>query len=494
MRLVLPPEKVSAGLSASAAGNARRHGAQAVSGHPAVAVPRADGIRRGPRPAAARCLPDLELPLNLSRALTGGALLALLAGTAACGLQSVAPKVELRNAAVDLGNARSAAFTVSLPSSPADVRAFLAAGNSSGGDAGTMDATTLRQLLASQLTVAYDRGANAASSADDAGRIAVRIGGVDAGELRMVKDTAYLRVNVPGLTKEFPQLADGVNGARESLGSPELGALRAPATAALDGKWISVDAGKNSWLAQQSRTVGGADTRLPADFAQRLQKVAGKAFQSSVAVRSAGEDATGDHLVATVNTRKAYTAIRGDLPGLFTGDTAKALSTSLPAAADVPSRNVDVSFWVHDGSLRRIELDAAQFLTKPAGHLVIRIDVRGGQPITAPTGATPLDLAQLQQATGASTDSLLGDLTNSAQTDVDTLATQVDKELLALSAFDNSAPSLKYLPQARSDMASLGADIRAVGGRVQVSLHGKFACLTLGRTVGADGTITAGRC
>ena len=51
----------------------------------------------------------------------------LLSGTAACGVSSVAPGVELRSALSAFAEAGTASFTVSLPSSQEDVDAFLTA-------------------------------------------------------------------------------------------------------------------------------------------------------------------------------------------------------------------------------------------------------------------------------------------------------------------------------------------------------------------------------
>jgi hypothetical protein len=444
-----------------------------------------------PRSVSASILEDRMTP---SRAVTGGAVLVLLSGTAACGLSSVAPKVELRDALVAVADARSAAFAVSLPSSPDDVRAFLTA---SGEDSSSLDDAMLRDLLGTELIAAYDKGESKKKTADDAGRLQLRIDGEDYGEVRVVDEVAYLRIDVPGLSDRFPDMADDVDSFRAELQTSDLGALEAAAEAALTGEWVSVDTGKGSWLAEQQKSMEDA-SGVPRsdDVAQRLLDVAGKALDSSVSVRAAGE-----RLIATVNTRDMYTEVADDLPELL-GEIAPGAGKSLPSADEVPSRDVSASFWVDGGELRRVELDLAQFLEEPTGHFVIRVDTAEGQKIEAPDDAVEVDMEQLAGLTGVTPDQLLGGLSGAGGGDVggslgvEAAAAAVGVEFQAHAQYDGVPPSVEYLPMVAESFAGMTPplELLAVGDRVQVGYDGEVACLTLGADYMTEGTVAAGPC
>jgi hypothetical protein len=266
-----------------------------------------------------------------------------------------------------------------------------------------------------------------------------------------------------------------------------------------DGKWVSVDDRDGSWLDQQlkdasSDTTGGLAPDAPA----KLQALAGKAFGAGVLTvkRLDGDDALGDHLVATANLRTVYRTIRADLPGLVTGDAATSLQKDLPAVEKVPDRDLAISFWVKGGTFRRVELDLAQFLTTPAGHLVLRADALPQQAVPAPSGAVPVDLQAIADAGGGSLSGLFGSRGDGQTVDAQTAATWVDQDIRQMADEDGVAPSVRYLPRVRQDLtdAAPGVTLTQVRKKVQVTVDGQAACLTLPRTTGDDGTVTDGPC
>jgi hypothetical protein len=209
------------------------------------------------------------------------------------------------------------------------------------------------------------------------------------------------------------------------------------------------------------------------------------------------DDRLGDHLVATANLRTVYKNVRADLPGLLTGDAATRLAEDLPAVGEAPDRDLAVSFWVNDGKLGRVELDAAQFLGKPAGHLVLRADVLPEQKITAPSGAVAIDPQKISDETGQSLGDLFsGSSSSSEPVDAQTAATWVDQDIRDMAEGDGAAPSVKYLARAREHVTDVGTPVTLtqVGKRIQVTVDGKSACLKLAATTAADGTVTEGRC
>ena len=403
--------------------------------------------------------------MSPSRALTGGAVLVLLAGTAACGLESVSPQVELRDAVVAFAEARSTSFTVSVPSSPADVRAFLAA---TGEDDSSVDDALLEDLLGIELVVAYDRGEDGKSAADDAGVFQLRVDGEAYGEVRTVDEVLYVRVDVSRLSDRFPDMTEGVDALRAEMEATDLGPLGPAAEAALAGEWVSVDAGGGSWLAEQRETMPGAPMQLPDDFGQRLLDLAGKALDASVSVRE-----VDDRLIATANTRDLYTEVAADLPELLG----------------------EIAPGVEDGELERVEVDVAQFLDEPTGHFVIRLDTADeGPSIEAPGDAVELDLEELAAMSGATPDQLLGGFVGAGGgSEVEAVALAVGDEFRMYAEHEGVAPSVEHLPVIAEYFAGM-LELQAVGDRVQVTYDGEVACLTLAPDTMTDSTATPGPC
>lgn len=142
-----------------------------------------------------------------------------------------------------------------------------------------------------------------------------------------------------------------------------------------------------------------------------------------------------------------------------------------------------------------MELDLAQFLSKPSGALVLRADSLPAEKITAPSGAVRIHPQVIAEQTGISPDELLGggDL---PATDAHTIAGYVGEDISGMAADDGAAPSLDYLQQAIQDMDGIadGLVIAPVGTRVQVTLNGRSACLALPATADGSGTVTDGPC
>lgn len=445
--------------------------------------------------------------MRLPRVIAGGAVVAVLTGTAACGLQAVEPKLQLRDAAHEFASARTGFLRLSIPSSVDEVTAFArAADPSSTGDEGIPDAD-LRTILSSSLDVGYDLGKDRKSDADDANQLVLHIGDLDAGELRYIDRMAYARVDVDGLVAEFPDMQEDIDSLRADLtgadGSAESvpASVREPATALLDGRWVSLD--YQTWTEQLAQISGGADDAAGlgiSDYTSaKARDLLGKALGNAVSSveRRESDDRLGDHLVAKVSLRKAYTQLRAGLPGLFSGAMADQLEGSLPAVDHVPDTYVAVSFWVGDGKLTRVELDVAQFLDKPAGHLVLRADVLPGQKVTAPSGAVAFDIEALM--TGAPIGGVIGpegDPDMYPAPDAHTVASWVDEDI-RVTADDNAVPpAVNLLSEVLPyyvDVAP-GLLIAPVGDRIQVNLDGQSACLTLSGDTATEGTIVDTPC
>jgi hypothetical protein len=435
--------------------------------------------------------------MSSPRALAVGALLTLVAGTAACGASSVAPKVQLRDALGSIGEAGAASFTLSLPSSPEDVRAFLQA---TGEDDASLDDTMLEKLLDVELLTAYDRR-DPDDVTDDAARVQVRIDGQDYAEARGVDETGYFRVDLDGLSEQFPELADDVDSLRADLENTDLGVLQPVAEAALAGDWLSLYAGEGSWLAEQTQAMEEESGQVTEELQKQLLDLAEKAAQSSVSVRKAGEDELGERLIATANTRDLYSRVEGDLPGLLEGVAPGAgAGEAVPPADEVPSIDVSASFWVENDVLRRVELDLAQFLDEPTGHFVIRVDTAAGKPnVAVPEDAVEIDLEELMAESGASMEDLLGGgvyTEGMPGTEVEQAAIGVGYDFQYYAEMEGVAPTVDLLPLVADYYVGIEPplELLAVGDRVQVTYDDEVACLTLPADLVSQGIVVLGPC
>jgi hypothetical protein len=410
-------------------------------------------------------------------------LAAVLTGTAACGLQAAEPKLELRDAMSDFAAGRAGTLQLSLPSSGDDVRTFAGAADPSG-DGGMTD-DDLEQLLSSSVELGYDFGEDRDSDADDTSRFVVHLEDLDAAEVRTVDGVLYARADVDGLAEKFPEMQADLDTFRGGLTGADVPAGTVDAaTALLDGEWVSVDIqaylDSVQALAEQVGQAGGVapddPTAALSDMSSaEVRDLLGDALKGAVTSveRREGDDDLGDHLVTHLDLRKAYATLRSGLPEL---------EEQLPPVDEVPDKQIDVSFWVLDGDLTRIELDLAQFLDEPAGHLVLRADVLAPEEITAPSDAVEFDVAALMEtAMSAADPDVAYQSPPKWKPDAYEIATWVDEDFANVAYEWHTAPSVHQLPEVLPLYEGLmeGLEIIAVGDRIQVTLRHETVCLTL---------------
>jgi hypothetical protein len=421
--------------------------------------------------------------VRLPRLLAGGMLAAVLTGTAACGLQAAEPKLELRDAMSDFAAGRAGTLQLSLPSSGDDVRTFAGAADPSG-DGGMTD-DDLEQLLSSSVELGYDFGEDRDSDADDTSRFVVHLEDLDAAEVRTVDGVLYARADVDGLAEKFPEMQADLDTFRGGLTGADVPAETVDAaTALLDGEWVSVDIqaylDSVQALVEQVGEAGGVapddPTAALSDMSSaEVRDLLGDALKGAVTSveRREGDDDLGDHLVTHLDLRKAYATLRSGLPEL---------EEQLPPVDEVPDKQIDVSFWVLDGDLTRIELDLAQFLDEPAGHLVLRADVLAPEEITAPSDAVEFDVAALMEtAMSAADPDVAYQSPPKWKPDAYEIATWVDEDFANVAYEWHTAPSVHQLPEVLPLYEGLmeGLEIIAVGDRIQVTLRHETVCLTL---------------
>ena len=421
--------------------------------------------------------------MRLPRLLAGGMLAAVLTGTAACGLQAAEPKLELRDAMSDFAAGRAGTLQLSLPSSGDDVRTFAGAADPSG-DGGMTD-DDLEQLLSSSVELGYDFGEDRDSDADDTSRFVVHLEDLDAAEIRTVDGVLYAQADVDGLAEKFPEMQADLDTFRGGLTGADVPAGTVDAaTALLDGEWVSVDIqaylDSVQALVEQVGEAGGVapddPTAALSDMSSaEVRDLLGDALKGAVTSveRREGDDDLGDHLVTHLDLRKAYATLRSGLPEL---------EEQLPPVDEVPDKQIDVSFWVLDGDLTRIELDLAQVLDEPAGHLALRADVLAPEEITAPSDAVEFDVAALMEtAMSAADPDVAYQSPPKWKPDAYEIATWVDEDFANVAYEWHTAPSVHQLPEVLPLYEGLmeGLEIIAVGDRIQVTLRHETVCLTL---------------
>ena len=253
----------------------------------------------------------------------------------------------------------------------------------------TLSTQAAQGIASAQLVIESKRG--------DAQHKAFSVRAVDGGttlvELRYVAKSLYLQANVQSIL----QLANKPN-ALQSIQS-QASQLPPFLTALLGGKWVSLSSETLSAIGGQLGASGSTSSSNNAKLLADLQS----AFRKDVTAKKVGSDSKGDHLTLTADGKTVLTdfvtAVQNDVP------TASTL-TGRFQPSKIPSRNITLDAWVKDGAVSEIELDLAQFAPPgkaPSGtHLpiVLAFD-KSGSDITAPSGATAVDLSQLGSLFGA---------------------------------------------------------------------------------------------
>jgi hypothetical protein len=317
----------------------------------------------------------------LAGAVAGAATLTLIGGCAAKEIQALEPKLELRNAAQQLAGAQQAGFTIKLSGTPDALVAAIKA--QSKDDFTADDEASVRKLVNSSVTVAYDKGG--AGTEDDKSAITATVDGVTGTEIRAVAGVLYAKVPVADLATKFgatPADVKALTGQATGQATGQVPGL----SALFDGKWVSLDSKELTDLA-----AGGAAAGVPSAGPEQQEKVmkelstsANNLLQGASVVR---DSADSKHLIVTSSTAKAY-AEGQRLSSTVLGE----LGTELPKQPVPPKdRPIVLDLWVDNGKFTAAEVNVLQFVDGATGRVAVRIDVTPGAPIAAPDGATKID-------------------------------------------------------------------------------------------------------
>ncbi len=312
---------------------------------------------------------------------------------------SVAPARELTNAisALDGGNALT--VSIGLGASTADI---LRLGTDKSGNNGPTPAQA--KALAEDRIVFEDfappgKTLAEASASGGNGAFAMRLQSPSAtyASFLVVNKSLYAQINL----KYFFDLGGAPNQYRALL--RRSASLPPFAKAAVEGKWVSLPAATVKSL--QGFLKGATGGSAPSPSASQIHAITHAAISTLLGDLNVTRTGTGttDHLTLTANLRNVlhdeYTAVFPRLSALSGSITA----IPHPAFNKVPNVNVTVLADVTGGALSMLTLNTGQFAKSiPFSLPVTATFSRSGAPITAPAGATPLDLSQLFQLGGSS--------------------------------------------------------------------------------------------
>jgi len=301
------------------------------------------------------------------------------------------PKAELTSSVSNLSSTDVLTTTLKLEATGSDLRSIAAA------DGDKLNAADADAIASAQLVVEAktDDGSDLSDKSGHKTNVSVRVvsGGHTYLELRTVSGDLFVNADVKGFL--------GLIHKQQTYTEVKARAASLPTfiRAAVDGQWVTLSGAAAQGLAGQ---LGVTSQPSSSARSQKLIDDLKRILSTDVAVKRAGSDARGDHLVLSGNTRRLatdlYTAANTSVPGAST-----ALARANPS--EVPSRNVTVDAWVKDGTLSEISLDIAQFApsSQTQGHhlrVALTFDRSGGD-ISKPSGATPVDLSQLSTLVGA---------------------------------------------------------------------------------------------
>ena len=315
--------------------------------------------------------------MRLRSLLVSAAL--LLAGCADSSSAGGSPKETLEEALANLRVQPGVTASLTLRSTPGSLQALA----DDGGE--QLSAEDAAKILDSSLTISAE---NSSDPAEAASRVVVNAAGQDALEIRTVDVALYVRADVRYLLELFgqpPSAADAFVGQASSAGLDFVGPL-------VEGRWIAVT-GFEELMGQGAATPS-------AEQAEAIEELLA-ALRSSASVSSEGDDAAGEHLVASVSLREVARDLGRAASKLGQG----VAGGGLPSPQEVPDQQVALDLWIDEGRLTRVEFDFLQLRDVagadfPAGveSLAVRIDLAefSGE-VEVPADAVPVDLRQVMQ-------------------------------------------------------------------------------------------------
>ncbi|WP_033218093.1 hypothetical protein [Kitasatospora phosalacinea] len=229
-------------------------------------------------------------------------------------------------------------------------------------------------------------------------------------DLRLVDDKAYAKADVRGIAELGGADAEEI----DRLG--DLPPEAAPLKDLVDGKWVSVDPDAFKKLSRQmqggeperdaGKNPSAAPSVDPSVLRHFCESVKG-AFSKNVSVEDLGKSGDADVIRLSAPMRPLVESLYGSFSEVakeIPGYPEIPSKNKFNGFEDVPDRKFAADVRIVDGRASAITVDLAQFADGDdwTAHLPVRLGITTqGAAITAPSGATELDLGKLQDVFAA---------------------------------------------------------------------------------------------
>jgi hypothetical protein len=336
-------------------------------------------------------------------------LAAVMAGAlvlGACGSSAPAsapPKQAVNQAFRALGSQSGLDLHISLGVTAAQLQQMARAD----GGSSALTPHVADDIASSSIVIDYNTGNgkainNTAAATDHAQQfgLAVQVGTSDPIQLRYLDQTIYLRADVATLLRDLGQDPSKAAG----FGQAVQGANQyVPGIAALgQGNWVSVPVSALTGLLKGLPAAGSsaATPASPAVSKQMLSQLH-QAFTSNATYTDLGTKSGRTEYQASLAVRpfvqQALSAVGSSLGSLSNVPGASSITGSINSSINkIPAnQKLLVDVWVSHNKVQEIDIDLNQFSHKFAFAVPVRILIGPGAPVTAPAGATPLNLSKL---------------------------------------------------------------------------------------------------
>lgn len=425
-------------------------------------------------------------------AVAGVAIAALTVGCANQ-IQQLEPKLELKKAAEDLGAADKLGFTIKAGGSVDDLIAL--AKKESGEEGFTdEDADILRKIYNSSFTVAWDKAAEGVN--DDKALINATIDGLTGAEIRVVDQVAYIKVPVKEIAAKFGAPAAEIDEMAAEIGGEIPGVDKL-----IDGGWVSIAAADVEKFTKEL----GAGAATPTNQ-EESEKLAAE-FKTSAENLLNGADVVRDandetHLTVTSSTVKAHAEAKRlveAIEKLATKEQGEILKEAVGDSFGTPpaDKPIVLDLWIDNGKFKAFEINFLQFVEGNTGRASLRVEISTSTEITAPEGATKLDIAPIFEAISQAGAGLAGAGLGSEGAgggDAKVWAELVGQQAVLTALTEGGKPA-KYLQEAADETAFGGIKIKVVrNGVAQVTSGTSVACVTVPASTSGKPKVVAAAC
>jgi hypothetical protein len=353
----------------------------------------------------------------------GGLLLA------ACGsVSKVSTQHAVSQSLSKLGGDSSVSVSISLGLSASQVQQLAASGGKS-----TMTAQQAQAISQGSIFFAEQSGrgeplSSKQAATDSANKydFGLRVGSAVPIEIRYVGQAAYLHVQLSQLTSAVGAPSSISGTYQSSLAQAD---KYVPGLSALaQGQWVEVSKSSLQPLlglvkqlgAAQSTSTGSANSNLARTDVAKLRTDLAASLKNNATYKNDGTTGGRTEYTATLAVQPFLTQLsadlQSDLASLPGGVGTKYASGLSSAKAKIPAAQTAVfQVYVHNGKTEEIDVNVNQFVPKAGSPVIpVRLVFNSSTAITAPSGATQLDLSKLPSLLGGLAGSLGGSSSSSS--------------------------------------------------------------------------------